>query len=293
MLVNELTQRGVHRRFIDSGLLHMAADAEQLRPAVLLGSELGEPLGAVRDDRWQVAERLDVVDRGRAVVETRHRGKGRLDPRLRPLAFERLDERGLLAGLVGAGAAMNHDVAVEAAAHDVLAGIPLCVRLRELRLEHLLDVIELAADVDVGDLRADRPAADQAALEEQVRVPLHEHVILERARLALVRVARDVLREWRVLQYELPLQSGWEPCPATAAKSRSLDDLDDVLRLSRQRLLQAQVALVLQIEVQREAVRLADVFGEDWIHVDSFCVPGATDYVSFFQLLAGPHPRSL
>ncbi len=48
----------------------MAADAEQLWTTVLLGAEAGKPFRAIEDDRRQVAERLDVVDRRRAVVET-------------------------------------------------------------------------------------------------------------------------------------------------------------------------------------------------------------------------------
>ena len=114
---------------------------------------------------------------------------------------------------------MHVDVAVEAAAQDVLAKKPGLVGRFDRPLEHLLHVIELAADVDVGDLCADGVAADRASLDDQMRVALHQHVILERARLALVGVAGDVLRLGRVLEDELPLESGREPCPAAAAQS--------------------------------------------------------------------------
>ena len=67
------------------------------------------------------------------------------------------------------------------------------VRLVDRALEHVLHVEELAADVDVGDLRADGVAGDRAPFDQQVRVALHQQVILERARLALVGVAGDVL----------------------------------------------------------------------------------------------------
>ena len=36
LAVDQLAQRRVHRRFVDARALHVAADAEQLRPAVLL-----------------------------------------------------------------------------------------------------------------------------------------------------------------------------------------------------------------------------------------------------------------
>ena len=37
-------KRRVHRRFVDAGLLDVAADAIELRAAVLLGTKLREPL---------------------------------------------------------------------------------------------------------------------------------------------------------------------------------------------------------------------------------------------------------
>ena len=216
---DQLTQRRVHRRFVHARPLDLTADAEQLGSAVLLRAQLGEPLRPIQDDERHVAERLDIVHRGRALIEARDRWKRRLDARLRALAFERFDERRFLAGFVRAGAAMHVDVAIEAAAQDVLAEIPGLVRRFDLPLEHLLHVVELAADVDVGDLRADGVAADRASLDDQMRVALHQHVILERPRLAFVGVTGDVLRLGRVLEDELPLESGRESCPAAAAQT--------------------------------------------------------------------------
>ena len=112
--VDQLAQRDVHRRFVHAGRLHVAADAVQLRAAVLLGAEAGVPLRALRDDQRHIAERLDVVHRRRLAVEADDRRKRRLVARLRALAFERFEQRGLFARLVGAGAAVDEDVAVEA-----------------------------------------------------------------------------------------------------------------------------------------------------------------------------------
>ena len=70
---DQLAQRRVHRRLVDARPLHVAADAEQLRSAVLLRSERREPLRAVEDDQRHVAERLDVVHRRRALIEAGHR----------------------------------------------------------------------------------------------------------------------------------------------------------------------------------------------------------------------------
>ena len=142
--------------------------------------------------------------------------------------------------------------------------------LLDLHLEHFLHVVELAADIDVGDLRANRVAADQAPFEEQMRVPLHQHVILERAGLALVRVAAEVLRLGRLLVHELPLHAGREPGAAAPSKPGGLDGFDDRVGRHAERFLQRLVAAVLDVEVQRRAVGLADVTGEEGIHGETY-----------------------
>src|SRR5690606_32859693 len=254
----------------------VAADAEQLRATVLLGPELREPVGAVPDDQRHVAERLDVVDGARRRPETGHRRKRRLDARLGTLAFERLDERRLFAGFIGAGAAEDVDLAVEAGAEDVPADVARLASGLDLGLEPALHVVELAADVDVGDLRADRVTRDETALDEQVRVPLHEDVVLEGARLALVGVAADVLRLQRVLLHELPLHAGGEARPAAATQARLLDFLDDVVRLHAERLLQRLITVLpLEIEVERVAVALAHERGQVQFHLAPLSRPRA------------------
>src|SRR5262245_21142695 len=99
----------------------MSADAVQLRAAVLLRPEVCIPVGAVPEDERDVGQRLDVVDRRRAAVETHGRGKRRLVAGLRALALERLEERRLFTGFVRARAPMNVDVAVESGSEDVPA----------------------------------------------------------------------------------------------------------------------------------------------------------------------------
>ena len=99
VVVDELLERRLHRRFVDAGALDVAAHAVELRPRVLLDAEALVPVDAVQDERRHVAEGLDVVDRRRAVVEARDGRERRLDARLRALALERLEERRLLARL--------------------------------------------------------------------------------------------------------------------------------------------------------------------------------------------------
>ena len=102
--------------FVIAGLLDVAAEADDAGAGVVGRAELGEFRAAHGDDVLHVAERLDVVDDGRAHVEAEHRREiGRLDARIRPLAFQRLDQAGFLAADVGARAAMDVDFQIVAA----------------------------------------------------------------------------------------------------------------------------------------------------------------------------------
>ena len=66
-------------------------------------------------------------------------------------------------------------------------------RFCEHRLEVRPQVDVLAAEVEDADRRADGARRDRHALEHEVGVLGEDHAVLERARLALVGVADDVL----------------------------------------------------------------------------------------------------
>src|SRR5262249_26362393 len=164
--------------------------------------------------------------------------------------LERFEERRFLAGFVGSGTAMDVDVAGEAGAEDVPAKKSMAVRFFDRALENVLDVKELAANVDVSDLRADGIAGNRAAFNEQVRIPVHDQVILEGARLTLVGVAGDVARLLRLAIDELPFHAGREAGAASPAKARRLHDLDDLIGRLRERLLQPFIAFVPKVEIE-------------------------------------------
>ncbi len=152
------------------------------------------------------------------------------------LAFERLDERRLLAAHVGASAQVERHVEVEAAlaqdrraeeAGGAAAGDRLRERCREVRV--------LAAQVEEAPRRADRVRADRHALEYEVGVAREQHAVLERAGLAFVGVADDVARRARRRAARLPLEPGGEPRTAAAAQVRALDRVEGGGRALRQR----------------------------------------------------------
>ncbi len=88
------------------------------------------------------------------------------------------------------------------AQHAVAAEDALVVRLGDGPLQHLGLAVILAADVDVGDVALRREARDGDAFQQQVRVVIHQQPILERARLALIRVDGQVVRPLLFLRNE-------------------------------------------------------------------------------------------
>jgi hypothetical protein len=76
----------------------------------------------------------------------------------------------------------------------------------------------LGPDVDVGLGRADGVGGDGHALEQPVRIALDDRPVHERAGIALVGVADQVLLVARCCQRELPLPAGGEAAAAAPAQ---------------------------------------------------------------------------
>src|SRR5262249_8000186 len=138
VLVNQFADRDAQGQLDGAGPVYVAADVIQFRPVaagvarvlrVGRHADRLEPLVALVDDVRHAGERLDVVDDRRLAEGALDGGKGRFDARPGALAFETLDQAGLLAADVGAGATVEVYVEVEAAAEDVLAQQAMLVRL--------------------------------------------------------------------------------------------------------------------------------------------------------------------
>src|SRR5207244_4175139 len=117
--VEDLPQGRAHRQLVRARSFDVSADAVELRPRPFFRADGFEPVGAAADDVRHAGEGLDVVDDRRRAEDAVGRGERRLDPRVRALALERLDQAGLFAADVGPGAAMHDDVELEAGAEDV------------------------------------------------------------------------------------------------------------------------------------------------------------------------------
>src|SRR5690606_33905738 len=107
-----------------------------LGTGALLGPPLAVPVDAVAEDERHARDRLDVVDRGRAPEQPVGRGERRPQARLAPTPLERVEQRGLLATDVGAGAAVEGEVEPFARAEhvgpEVAALVGLADRARQL-----------------------------------------------------------------------------------------------------------------------------------------------------------------
>src|SRR5690606_7041966 len=210
-----------------AGLLHGAAHAEQARAGRLRRADRGERRAALEDDVRDVRERLDVVDDGGLAEEARLDRERRLVARLAAVPLDRVEERGLLAADVGAGALAELDVEAEAGAGHVVAEPAVFAGL----LDRVRDALErervLAAEVDVTVLGADGERGDRHGLDDREGVALEQDAVLERAGLGFVRVADDVARARRLPRDSVPLPAGGERGAAAPEQAGVRDLADD------------------------------------------------------------------
>src|SRR5262249_10601264 len=173
---------------------------------------------------------LGMVDARRATVEANHRRKGWLEPGVAAFALQRLHERRLLATDVGTGTGRNRHLEVEAAAQNAVPDVACRTRLCHRALHLSPRVGQLAADIDEGMAHLGRIGGDDDPLNQQVRVQLHQHTILEGAWLTLVAVDDEVAWPGAGRREEAPLHAGGEAGATTAAQTRMLDLLHQLLR---------------------------------------------------------------
>ena len=145
------------------------------------------------------------------------------------MAFDRGHQRGFLAADKRAGAEAEVDVEVKAGAEDVLAEEAVFPGLLDGDLEAVDGNRVFGADVDVALGRADGVAGDGHCLQHDVGVALEDRTVHERAGVAFVGVAADILLVGLIDRREAPLPPGREAGAAAAAQPRGEDLVDDLL----------------------------------------------------------------
>ena len=204
----------------------------------MIGGTVGQRLGVVGDRRPPPDALLDTARR--------------LGARLATLAHDRIHQRGAFAADVRAAAGARAICRRLAGAEDVLAEQSQRIGLLDGVAEALDRHDVLAADVVVAAPRADRDAGDHDAFEHHVRIALDKPAVLVDVRLALVRVADDVLGLGARLTAALPLDAGREARAATAAHIGGLDLFDDLfLRHLEERLDVGGIAVARDVFLDR------------------------------------------
>src|SRR2546426_889448 len=211
------------RDLVDPRAHDLAADADALEPRGAGPALTLEPLDAVPEDQRHEGEGLHVVDERRLLPEPVRAREGRLVAGLGALALQRLQQRGLLPADVTAGAQEDRQVEGDAGAEDVVADQALAPAGVDLGLQYgRLDLV-LVPDVEDPRARARHHAGQDHALDHQVGDVLQEEAVLDRARLALVRVADDVLLGAGGAAHDLPLHARRKPRAAQPPKLAGLE----------------------------------------------------------------------
>ena len=120
-------------------------------------------------------------------------------------------------------------MALEPGPHDGVAEQPALGHLLDGGAEPVDGKRVFGSDVDVGLVGPHGVRPDEHALEYRVRVALQDCPVHERAGVALVGVADDVLLVPGGVMAELPLEPGREPGAAAPAQAGPLDRVDDLL----------------------------------------------------------------
>ena len=213
----------------------------------------------MREDQRRVRVRLDVVHIRRLVPESGLRGERWLDPRHPAVAIDRVDEPGLVAADVAAGALEDDDVEVPAETKDVGAEQALLARLLDGDAHPLNGQGVFVADIDVGLARAGGTGSDQQPFDDEVRVALHDGAVHPGAGVTFIRVADEVLRRGRRRAQEVPLAADREVRAAASAHARVEHLFDDRFVSEVERLAQAVVPAKGDVVV--------DVFRVDGAHL--------------------------
>jgi hypothetical protein len=148
-------------------------------------------------------------------------------------------------------------------AENVLAEQPALAHLGEGDSEAPNRQRVLGADVDDAFACPDGVSGDEHAFQHRVRVALQHAAVHERARVAFVRIADQVLRRSRRLAGKPPLQPGREPGSAAAPQAGGEHLFDHRLGLHSEGLLQALIAARGEVVIHVLGIDETQVAGDD------------------------------
>jgi len=98
-------------------------------------------------------------------------------------------------------------------------------------------------------VRVHRQARDEHALDQLVRVVLHQQPILASSGLAFVSVHHDVFRLGRIARHKAPLHAGGKTRASAPPEIRGFHFLDYLLGLHPERFFEGHVSVGREIRV--------------------------------------------
>src|SRR5258708_8243698 len=104
MFLENLTYGGPHGQFPQAGTLYFPACTEELGTSIFRPAQTAEPRCAVVDDVGHAAKGLDVIDHGGFAKQSHYWRKRWLRPRVGALAFQCIQQPGLVPANVTAAA---------------------------------------------------------------------------------------------------------------------------------------------------------------------------------------------
>ena len=201
-----------------SGVDKGRVKADELRASRIAGAQVAEGCSALRGDKGNVAERLNVVDDGWLLVDaalSRERRAGR-DGAAQPLQAGQ--QRSLFANDVRAGAFNDRHVEAEVAAENVVAEQVLGLRLLDRFTQDDRRLRVLGANEHEALVGADGVTGQREPFEQQLRRLFHQVLVDVGAGVALIAVGDDVLLFPGRVAGELPLVAGREGGAAAATQ---------------------------------------------------------------------------
>ena len=210
--------------------MDLAAQGKDLGSLGLLGAHGSEPLRTVEDDLGNVGVGLHIVQDGRLLEQAFERRERRTRTGLPAVSFDGRHQRRLLPAYKRAGTETEPDVKFEAGSENVIPQKAQFPGLADGNLQTLHRNWVLRTYIDVPLCRADGVAGNGHGFQNRMGIAFQNGTVHERARVAFVRVAADILLIRLVGSRELPLQSCGESRAAASPQAAVRDELDNLLR---------------------------------------------------------------
>ena len=208
----------------------------------LFRSHRGVPLCGVLEDSRHLADRLDVINNGRASVQTRNSREGGLETRVASVAFQGIQKSGFFTTDVGTCTRVSGDAKI--AQQAGLSGFLYRIH------QATVNVNDLAAKVDKCVVAIDGPRGNRNAFNQHVGVRHNRRDVLTGSRFRFIGVDHQVAGQTVIGRKEGPLQARGESSATTASQARSLNGLNDLGGLHGIGLLESLVAASAQVRLQ-------------------------------------------